>query len=168
MKLPPIIDARSILAIDCGLRVCGYAEARYDQIHRAGIVRNSEKIERGPMAWRAMAREVMNIWGWGNVNPDLLIIETQQVYKSTPNPDDLLELMGVAGAIAAMFECPHIIGVKPRVWKGSVPKDVHHKRLVKRLGDVNLGLEEIPKGLVHNAWDGIGLAYYAIDKYGAK
>jgi len=61
-----------------------------------------------------------------------------------------------------MFNATTHFGVKPREWKGQVPKDVHHARLVKTLTPDEMAMVEraAPPSLRHNVLDAIGIGKY--------
>jgi hypothetical protein len=68
----------------------------------------------------------------------------------------------VVGVFSALFTATTYTGVKPREWKGQVPKDVHHARLVKTLTPEELAMVEAsaPPSLRHNVLDAVGIGRY--------
>jgi hypothetical protein len=97
--------------------------------------------------------------------PDYFISEVPQVYRagaSKGDPDDLIQLAGVVGVFAQAFRATTHFGVKPREWKGQVPKDVHHARLVKTLTPEELAMVEAaaPPSLRHNVLDAVGIGQW--------
>jgi hypothetical protein len=71
----------------------------------------------------------------------------------------------VVGVFAQAFRATTHLGVKPREWKGQVPKDVHHARLVKTLTPDELAMVEAsaPPSLRHNVLDAVGIGRYWFD-----
>lgn len=158
----------SILAIDPGLRHCGICVLTDGVIEYAGLVKNTVTKERGPEAWRAMGIAVAADWPLG---VDYLVCEYPQVYRgaySKGDPADLIELAGVVGAITVSVLSEKQIGFLPKQWKGSVPKDVHHRRLRAQFTEADLQEVEWPAAsLAHNVWDSIGLAVFYHKKLNA-
>lgn len=70
---------------------------------------------------------------------DRVVIELPQVYTSRlmkGDPNDLITLAVRVGRYTERLT-PHagaLEHVKPATWKGQVPKDIHHNRMIKRLG----------------------------------
>jgi len=92
-------------------------------------------------------------------------IEVMQHYKGSPvNPNNLMLLNLIAGGAKVCFPLAKLS--KPGEWKGQIPKTVHHRRILKIVGndwrneDVVFG--DPAKG---NHWkevyDAIGLALWA-------
>lgn len=129
----------------------------------AAYARNPEKVERGPVAWVRMAEAVRT-----EVEPvDVdLVIEVPQVYvagRSKGDPDDLLELAGVDGAITTLLRPGKIAGFKPREWKGQVPKEIHHARVLRKLNEAETAVLEranVPPSLRHNVVDAVALGVW--------
>ena len=71
---------------------------------------------------------------------DMIIVEIPRVYPKTKvQPNDLVGLAVVAGAAAAAWvgeQGPQCLLrlVHPQEWKGTQPKDVHHRRICTKLG----------------------------------
>jgi hypothetical protein len=91
------------LSIDIGLHGlgCGYYEGTslaagwYTPRPRAAP-------KRGPEGWRTIAHLLDPL----GLRPDVLVLETMQIYEQAKwkgDPDDVLQLQGVAGALAAVF-----------------------------------------------------------------
>ena len=102
-----------LLTVDPGLRACGVSCWDGEELQWARAVRGPTK-GRGPAVWGALARDA------GLVAPPLtgtLLIETMKVYSgSRTDPDDLLELNGVAGAVVGML-----------TWRGWVVLNKQHR-----------------------------------------
>lgn len=96
------------------------------------------------------------------------IIEIPQIYPhSKGDPNDLIQVALASGMWKR--ECAlssyKVRLVKPREWKGSVPKLIHNKRIMAKLTDAETKLlEKIPKSLRHNVVDAVGLALWGIKR----
>ena len=152
-----------LVSIDPGLRGCGLAYWNEDGgLLSVAYVRNPVKIGNGPAAWMGYERTVGS---WYTGLTDHFLSEIPQVYRagaSKGDPDDLIQLAGVVGVFSALFSATTYTGVKPREWKGQVPKDVHHARLVKTLTPEELTMVEAsaPPSLRHNVLDAVGIGRY--------
>ncbi len=152
------------IAIDPGLRGVGIAAFEGKELMRAGYVKNSEQKLRGPQAWYSMAHEV-RYWVWpsfGLIPCDTLVLEGQQIYLGAKiNPAHLIEIAGVAGAVAYAIDAKKRVSYLPRIWKGQVPKDVHNQRTLAKLSEKEQAVIEYPAtSLRHNVYDAIGLGMY--------
>lgn len=121
---------------------------------------------RGPAGWLEVASFLLErVAGWG---VDILVVETMQLYargKGGPGvADDLLELQGIAGAVAATFRNADVYGVLPAEWKGQVPKAVTLARveaLLERHGGDWGGVDWPAPSLRHNVADAVGIGAHA-------
>lgn len=107
---------------------------------------------------------------------DLVVIEVPQIYqRSKGDPNDLIDVARMAGAMEYVARNrpdgrpARIEAVRPFQWKGNLPKEVHHKRILAELSKDSLGVLEgsfktIPKSLRHNVMDAVGLAMYGVKK----
>jgi len=148
------------LAIDPG-NCTGWALASGDTILNAGVCDPSDINDRpvcwkkGPITWR-------------------MIIEMPQITPTTPNPASILKLCVSLGRMVEWFqrERPQsgpVSYVYPVTWKGNVPKDVHHARIVAALcpGErekVKTCGAFIPHAKRHNMLDAVGLCLYAVGR----
>ena len=96
-----------------------------------------------------------------------LAIELPQVYRSSHqavdkhkvNPNDLIDLAAVVGAVTASFRRPTRVYL-PAEWKGQVPKEIVHERARARLSADELAVIErgAPRAsLAHNMWDAVSI-----------
>lgn len=162
-----------LLAIDPGVRGCGIAAGADSRILAAGYVigEKETRIVRAP-AWLAMADAVVR-WvedlsmGERFFREADLAIELPQVYrgshqaadKSKVNPNDLIDLAAVVGAVTASLRRPTRVYL-PAEWKGQVPKEIVHER-----ARAKLSMEELlfikdgaPRAsLAHNMWDAVSI-----------
>lgn len=156
------------LSVDPGLRVSGYAIWLGNTLQSAGLATDSKTLM-GPMAWREMASALLLIVL--NKRIDNLFIEIPQVYtasRSKGDPNDLIQIAGVAGAITSAIYSPMstAYGVKPREWKGCVEKSVTENRVRKKLSNAELKTIKFPtaKSLHHNVFDAIGIGLYHLGR----
>jgi hypothetical protein len=150
--------SRKVFAVDPGLHGCGCALFLGAKLIWATYVKNSTK-DLGPRAWAAMAQEVRGKFA----ACDLVVVERQRVYpgprgKKT-DPNDLVDLSGVVGAIAyaAAAYAAEVVGVFPAEWKGQVPKEVMNARVLARLAEAE---KEYLYSKDHNTLDAVGIGLY--------
>ena len=68
------------------------------------------------------------------------VVEGQEInYRFTKRPNDIVKLAQVAGGCAAVLsgllpEVPRVAIPVPKRWKGNVPKQIHHGRILRRQG----------------------------------
>ncbi len=96
----------------------------------------------------------------------LIIIENQEAYIGRGSvPNRLLVLAQVTGACISLCTkySSNILCPKPKEWKGQVPKDIHNKRVLEKMGTSEDDLfkgNPIPKPQRHHVIDAIGLALW--------
>lgn len=101
---------------------------------------------------------------------DLVICELMQVYPGGRHAADLVDV-SIAGAIlcAEYARAGKVQWTHPRAWKGTCPKDVHHRRLY-----ANMTLNEhsiihkvdCPRSVLHNVVDAYGIGKWFWAKQG--
>ncbi len=104
--------------------------------------------------------------------PDLFIIEIPFIYPDSPvDANDIADLALSAGVIEGAVRAARpalwlAARVRPREWKGTLPKHIHHGRLRTRCPLAKAMIENaIPnKSERHHVWDAVGIGLYAIDK----
>jgi hypothetical protein len=118
-----------LLSIDPGLHGlgCGLFE---DGVLLVGWYAACPGIGRGPARWRAVVEAGLEpVRGY---HLDTVVVEQMQVYHraTREDPADLLEVQGVAGAIAGwVAPGTELVGYLPRVWKGAVPQLTYANRV---------------------------------------
>lgn len=161
-----------VMAVDPGLRGCGVSGYQDGVLQWAGYVANPVRTERGPAAWRAMARAVADAYP---LAPDVLVLEGQYVPPSTAsqrkrrrvNPADILELCGVIGALTGIYDAlaGEIIRYLPSQWTGGEEKTERHARIQTELTPEELSRITMPiPSLRHNVWDAVALGLYEAKK----
>lgn len=150
-----------LIAIDPGLKACGVAcFDESNMLHDAYLVRTiceSKDLE------KAVANMLIALEGIGEGR---LVIELPQVYrgfsKAKGDPNDLIKLAVLVGAIVGSKEWSSVRLVHPSVWKGQVDKKVTQARCREILS-----IEELAKVLdskKHDVWDAIGLGLWSLDR----
>lgn len=92
-------------------------------------------------------------------------VEGQRHYPNTPKsvPNDLIDLGNSAGRMLGYLES---LGVactlpKPQAWKGTVPKSVHNKRVIEKVGgEPDWKAYGIRSSDGHHFLDAIGLSIF--------
>lgn len=119
--------------------------------------------ERGPAAWGKVA------WAaWlplTDQGADVVVIEGQQVYpRSSADPNDILQVAGVAGGLAsiAVGLGAEVVGPLPAVWKGQAPKGVIKARSVMKLSP--LERLAVRAGTTLDGWDAIGVGLHYLKR----
>lgn len=155
-----------IVAVDPGLRACGVSVwDPWGVLYGAAYVKGP-KEGRGPSAWASMAAEVREYIDCTPITH--LVVEIPQVYQrahSKGDPNDLIQLAGVAGAIVGRLSgAPNMLGPLPAEWKGQVPKEIHHARVRAALTADELTRVALPsaKSLAHNVWDAVALGLWYV------
>jgi hypothetical protein len=157
-----------LLCVDPGLRGCGCAVFADGALVRAAYVPSPEQSARGPVAWLAMS-EAVTVWYGQLVRfPSELLLEVMRIYPRSDqqkgDPNDLLELNGVQGAIAANIKPERLLGYFPHDWKGSIPKDKLAKRIrlalteTERNNIISVGAKD------HNTIDAIGIGLHRLGR----
>jgi len=98
------------------------------------------------------------------------IIERPQVYrasKSKGDPNDLITLAIGVGQVKERLESRGVTVelVLPTTWKGQIPKEIHHRRIVELLTEkeglrLNACLSRHSAGIRHNLLDAVGLGLW--------
>ena len=157
----------SVLSVDAGTRHCGVAQ--WDD---QGVLQEASLISNITKNWWTMAKSVGNCVLCFMVieEPSVLAIEQMQVYRRGGAPaSSLLQVQGVVGGIAAVFDCDTQLYL-PREWKGTAPKERTIQRIQDALTEEELENVFLPsaKSLSHNVWDGIGVGLHYFSEKGLR
>ncbi len=119
------------LAIDPGLRDLGAALFDGDELDRVAVLVNPNRRGRDVPAWAAMGDLVRSRFP----SADELVIEMMVVRagRRDVDPDDLMQLVGIAGVLVGLYAPIPARVVRPEDWKGRVKKRIHHQRIVGAL-----------------------------------
>lgn len=137
-----------LLAIDPG-NCTGFAWFRGDELLECGVT----TVDAPTMSLR----------------PDRLVVELPQVYDAAHSKGDPNDLIGVAVQVGRWVEryrgLESIRLVKPATWKGQVPKEIHHGRILRKLALREQGvMPSLPKTKAHNMLDAVGLGMWALGR----
>lgn len=110
---------------------------------------------------------------WSDAAPARCVIEFPQHRPGGRTPVNALLVLaaraGAAGERARASGVPHCEYVYPVQWKGSVPKDIHHPRIMAALLPcerrvVAEATRRVAKGKRHNVLDACGIALWAVGR----
>lgn len=170
----------SVLSVDPGLRRSGCALfSSSGQLLAAALVlgeseASTDRAKERAVVYRTMAEAV---FAWsrreaaavgGSV--DFLAIEfpavrkrgSQREEKQGVDPNDIVRLAAVVGAICVAVEAPATVWL-PEDWKGQVPKPIHNERALARLSPEELArvpLRPRAKDIDHNIADAIAIGLH--------
>ena len=146
-----------LVAIDPGTEQAGFARFKEGRLTQAVLVREkgSTKEQR---AWRVACK-----LGELCQPEDSIILEYPQIYVRSPgDPDDLLALALVVGGVLSLQKGGEL--VRPRTWKGQVPKKIMVNRILKHLDDAE---RELCKDIKdnHNVLDAVGVGLWKLKRF---
>ena len=164
----------TLIAVDPGIKGCGLAIFGAGELQYCGYERSTSTSQDPVTRCADMAAQVALCVRRriADLPGGKLILEFPQVYpggRGRGDPNDLLFLAGVTCAISALLPTLSTRSVRPRAWKGQVPKAIHHTRIVQRLSEaeharMDAWLDLVPGNLRHNALDAIGLGLWALNR----
>lgn len=159
-----------IVCLDPGLRECGWAVFDKGILEECGLAVNPERKDRTAKAWLAMASEVARSSFPWMARPDLLVYEMMQVREKgagRKNTSDLLPLVGVLGATAALLRAKETVEYLPKNWKGDIPKPIHQARVLEsgvldaqEGGVLQAAFNKTAKNLQHNIVDAVSIGLF--------
>jgi len=115
---------------------------------------------------------------WHRGYAQTLVLEVPRIYpgNSKGDPNDIIKLAMRAGEIRGHYirtASVRIVEVFPRTWKGNVPKDIHHARVLAALDEQERGVlaprarrvtKTNPHGFDHNMLDAVGLGLWFLQR----
>jgi len=115
---------------------------------------------------------------WHRGYAQTLVLEVPRIYPSggKGDPNDIIQLAMRVGEIRGHYvrtASARIVEVFPRTWKGNVPKEIHHARVLAQLGDQERAVlapharrvtKTNPHGLDHNMLDAVGLGLWFLKR----
>lgn len=152
----------SLLAIDPGVVGLGWANFCGGVLRSAGLIEHLLPDGLGQLLGRFRLMGVLGM---------TVVVEIPQVYPQRlqkGDPNDLISVALVAGVAAAVF-LPYCTPrfVKPHAWKGTVPKDIHNRRIEAALDEnerkVLLASTKL-KSKRHNVTDAVGLGLWKLGR----
>lgn len=122
-----------LISVDPGKRVMGAAVFYYGKLVKAKVLTGREKGGKFADCWRELGREFDDVMPIG----DALAYEMPQIWKGgkNTNPDHILDLIGVLGAISHSINLRHakFHAYRPGQWTKSKKKHVRQPLVIKRL-----------------------------------
>jgi hypothetical protein len=108
--------------------------------------------------------------GMPSIHADEVVIELPEYRReSRVSPNDLIALAVKVGIMVRAYLGSKVTLVKPSKWKGSVPKKVHHPRIIAALAENELVVVSNVKASaarLHNVVDAVGLGLWALKRMG--
>lgn len=154
-----------LLAVDPGIRGCGCAVFCDAVLERAAYVENYNlQFKEGRAA--AAYGMALSVYNWaGPINE--LVVEWPQVYASRirqghsfADPNDLLALAAVDGAVAALYS-KVTYSPRPAQWKQQLKKEIVEQRVRARLDATETAVLDAAVNdagkLWHNVVDAVGI-----------
>lgn len=137
------------LAIDPGINCVAYAWFENGAIRDVGLSRVPKRLTLTEKA--RQHRDNLDLYMGCRVVVERMWYRGVRNSKGTPQ--DLMDLNLIAGHLGTEW-------LTPQEWKGSIPKKIHHKRILSKLTEHELFLvnEVKPASLRHNAIDAVGIA----------
>lgn len=146
-----------LISIDPGVKALGWATWGCGGLERAGL---SRTIERD--LGRAIAGHLANLEDIGPCPESAVEHMTYRPTDSTPQ--DLINVEAVGCAVGCS-KAHRMCLYTPSTWKGSIPKYIHHARIVDVLSDnetrtLDWALRGCPKGHRKEILDAVGIGLY--------
>ena len=96
-----------------------------------------------------------------------ILVEWPQIYNNPrarkKDPNSLLMVAAVAGAVMRSDSVTLVGTVLPRDWKGQVSKEETKRRVLEELGPVEK--EALPSRAPYDLYDAIGIGLWALGRY---
>jgi len=158
---------KTLLTVDPGVHACGVAYFTDGKLNAATYLCASNKAPLTISAPYLAARISLWVGLAGRSRPSEVVIELPQVYRRTlskGDPNDLINLAVVCGAIAAQF--PNVRFVRPAEWGKQIPKAIKNTRALAMLSDEEKSRIEYPKAksLSHNVLDAVAIGLWALKR----
>jgi hypothetical protein len=160
-----------LLAIDPGIRGCGAAVFEGGILTRATYIKSHSATGNTAAACRAMANAVRD---WAGLALNAIAVEWPRIYasriregKTKSDPNDLLALCGVDGALAMAYPYTPVDCFVPSDWKGQLKKQPCHARIRSRLSEAEREVMDAitPASLAHNVFDAIGVGLFRLGRF---
>ena len=151
-----------VMTFDPGKLSVGWATADETGIMRCGLVHDATQL--------GLLRKLRDMQLSTATKGIKVIIEKPQIYRERKwkgDPNDLIDETITVGALATLtLESDQRI-VKPHDWKGNVPKDIHNRRVKKRLTPVEMTTLKkcgVAPSLAHNVVDACGMCLWSLGR----
>jgi hypothetical protein len=163
------------VSIDPGKHACSIACWQDCQLVYAGLIENPFKYASRQRAdrWGDLGRNVARIIRiyLGEFDSISLIVEVPQIYPGPrkEDPNDLIDLAGVLGAIIGASEAHVVWSPLPKDWKGQLPKEVTKLRVDQKLtGPEKERIAWPLERLRHNVYDAVHLGIVYLERQGLR
>jgi len=131
-----------ILGVDPDLDTCGVAMLKNGALFRVALLERDAQNTgaRGSEAALEMIEALRDQLQDYLYDPEdcntTLVVEGQEIYRPGVGapPRSILPLTLISGAVIGLVGAATSFCPAPKTWKGQVPKEVHHKRVLKKLG----------------------------------
>jgi hypothetical protein len=151
------------LGVDPDLHHAGVALVSADGINRPKVLWVGVAL--APRKLKSYAAASALDWPMPPQTHDLLVVEGQKNYPHSPvRPDDLMHLAFAAGVARGHYRTP-LLAAKiplPQEWKGTVPKDIAHARILSRVVIMPQVVEFLEGPHKSHVIDAIGLALFGL------
>lgn len=164
-----------LIAIDPGIEGCGIAVFSDGKLIRAELGKSRAPSDCHDDLARAEYAALAVMMPFGDVTE--LVIERPQIYtagRGKGDPNLLVPLAAIAGAIAVRADAKHVTWLYPRAWKGATPKPkrgesyIIERRVRERLDPFELGNIREAGALSHNVYDAIGIGLHHLGRFAKK
>lgn len=158
-----------LLAIDPGINAVGWALFCDGDLDGCGLIVPGKRCGSSLPKIRSLTDQIASF------NVTALVAEMPQIYerrKGKGDPNQLMILAQLVGAITTATPAGEILTVRPREWKGTIPKArawdeyIIHRRNEEALPGVLLhryraGLMRVAPSMRHNIADAVGIGLWA-------
>ncbi len=128
--------------------------------------------------WALFSQGILHRVGTGQLwdcgYPNMCIMEKPQIYPHAKGrPNDLITLAIQVGEYKQLVESrgARVELVLPHTWKGNVPKEIHHARILGKLSEAEKALvprvktsQKNPHGYDNNILDAVALGMYRLGR----
>lgn len=157
-----------VLGIDPDLHHAGVAVVKMDgSVASDGVILTSDKLTENDAVASQIVEGIRYFNGLNVPMVRRIVVESQRNYpgkRRHENPDDLIRLGQVAGALAAIAKMhwPHaeVWSVDPHAWKGSIKKEIMHARIAEKIARHD---QHVLGPHSSHVLDAIGLAHFGLD-----
>jgi hypothetical protein len=165
-SLGGLADAGVVLALDPGLRACGWAVFDELNLVMCGCAR-TKGTATGPEQWRLMANATMEV-----VPHDIdgLAVEYMQTRKGmSAAHDNLIQLTWVSGLLAGYLDT-ELLAVPANDWTGGRKKEANHPVIESFLDAAEMvvlrkGMASTIKGHHKEVLDAVGIGLWAVGRF---
>jgi len=158
------MNKADFISIDPGFRYFAYSIFHEGKIVKADLIKTKsqqwDKWTNQPPSFIEID-DVIDSFNWVGKKA---LIEFPEIYTQTPNPNDIIKLASACGAYTSILQRKgfDVEWVKPKEWKGTVPKNIMLNRIVAKIHEDEYNNIIKPKD--HNVIDAIGVGLWKIKR----